>query len=160
MGVDGLRPASRVGGGPSGALGALLILACGTDAVGISECREIERARCTAAEGCGYPAVAECRRYYRDHCLHGVPIEAVNSVALDSCVQEIERAGECALAQGGTTAPSACVEPLRTVSSAASVCDVVRSPELAVACAFLAPGSEATESASPPVVVPTDAGGS
>lgn len=136
---------------------ALLACGCGTDAVGTTECREIEQARCVAAAACGFPDVAECERYYRAHCLHGVPLSAVSSVEVDGCVRDIERAGRCASGQGPNTAPSACAEAVSIVGAAPAICDVVRSPELAASCAFL---GEVEAPEPPPVVVPSDAGGS
>lgn len=139
-------------------LGALcLAWGCGTDAVGMTECRDIERARCAAASACGFPDVAECQRYYRDHCLHGVPLAEVSSVEVDACVLDIERAGRCASGQGAMTPPGACAEAISVIGVAPSVCDVVRSPEVSASCAFL---GSAEAPAPPPVVVPADAGGS
>lgn len=112
--------------------------ACGTDAVGIEACREIEGARCELAPACGIDMsipkhwggsgtdVTSCQRYYRDACLHGLAsgIEPGN-VALQDCVAAV-RAGDC---------------------------NVVRTPELHPACAFLIPPAPPPE----PVVV-DDAG--
>ena len=126
---------------------------CGTDAVGVSECREIEDARCAAAASCGFPDVEECQRFYRDHCLHGVAVEDVSAVQVDACVAELERAGRCAAEQ---VAPDACSEPLRMEVAAAQVCDLVLQPEQLTACAFLA----ATAPAQPEPAAPAaDAGG-
>jgi hypothetical protein len=112
--------------------------ACGTDAVGIAECRQVEQARCNAAVSCGFPDYTECRLYYRDHCLHGLAIETINSVQVDACVAVIERAGRCASEQPDT-APGDCAEPIRTDTEVATACEVVLQPELASACAFLEP---------------------
>ena len=111
-------------------------LGCGTDAVGVSGCRALERARCEAALACGYPNVDECRRYQRDQCLHGVALESATAVELDACVTDIERAGRCAAAQGATTAASSCTEPIATDTGARTACDVVVRPEQATSCAF------------------------
>ncbi|MEO8184556.1 MAG: hypothetical protein ABI895_37580 [Deltaproteobacteria bacterium] len=111
---------------------------CGTDAVGVSECREIEQARCAAAVSCGFADVDECQRFYRDHCLHGVAIDTVTQVDVDTCVAQIENAGRCAAAQPDL-APAACEVPIATQTEVAKVCDVVLTPELASACAFLRP---------------------
>ena len=132
---------------------------CGTDAVGVSECREIEDARCAAAVSCGFPDVAQCQRYYRDHCLHGVVVEDVTAVQVDACVAELGRAGRCAAEQA---APDACSEPLGTQVAVAQVCDLVLQPELLTACAFLAavPEAQATPPPPPPPApAPADAGG-
>ena len=119
-----------------GVLGA----ACGTDAVGVDACKQIESARCEQAPACGIALeppyhtngtdVTECQRYYDDACLHG-------------------------LASGsdpGPTAVKACVAAIEQGD-----CTVVLTPSLAPACAWLTPastGSDASSDASAP-----DAGG-
>lgn len=126
---------------------------CGTDAVGVSECREVEEARCTAAVSCGYSDVEECRRFYRDHCLHGVALDKVDAVQVDQCVAQLQNAGQCA-AEQPEVAPANCTQPIETQGNVAKVCDVVLRPELATACAFLVPApAPAPEPAS------ADAGG-
>jgi hypothetical protein len=123
---------------------------CDTHAAGVSECRDIEEARCAAAVSCGYPRAEECRRYYRDHCLHGVAAESVTAVEADGCVAELGQLGTCAAQQGPATLPAACTEPVRVVPRAGSVCDVVLRPERANACTFLAPPSAAQTEAPAP----------
>jgi hypothetical protein len=118
------------------------VVGCGTDAVGVSDCRAIERARCDAAVACGFPTVDECRRLQRDQCLHGVAPEAVTAAQVDACVRDIEAAGSCAAALGPGTAAAACMSPVSTVAPARTACDVVLSPELAVSCVFLLPSAE------------------
>lgn len=114
----------------------LLVAACGTEAVGVSECRDIEDARCEAGAFCTeLTDVAACRRFHRDHCLHGLGVEEVGSNQVNQCVDALRRAGECARDQGPTTEPGLCATPVP--SSAANVCDIVNAPELAEACAFL-----------------------
>ena len=132
-----------------------LAAACGTDAVGVAECRQVEQARCNAAVSCGFPDYIECRRYYRDHCLHGVALEAVNSVQIDACVAVIERAGRCASEQADPP-PDDCSEPIRTETEIGSTCEVILQPELASACAFLEPDPVPVP---PPVSPAADAGG-
>jgi hypothetical protein len=87
---------------------------CGTDAVGTDACRKIEQARCRHAPSC--PAlmlqsngVEECTQFARDRCLHGLAVPDPGAPAVDACVGAIEQ---------GT-------------------CDVVATPEIAPACAFL-----------------------
>jgi hypothetical protein len=128
---------------------------CGTDAVGVSECREVEEARCDAAVSCGYGDVQECRRFYRDHCLHGVALEQVDNVQVDQCVAQLQNAGQCAAEQPGV-APADCARPIETQTSVATVCEVVLRTELATACAFLVP---APEPAPAPAAPAADAGG-
>jgi hypothetical protein len=129
---------------------------CGTDAVGISECRDIEQARCTAASSCGFAAVSECQRFYRDHCLHGLALETVNDVDVQACVADIRQAGICAAALGQSTVARECSTPIATTASTETVCDVVLRPETATSCAFLAPVSAAPVA---PVAPSSDAGG-
>jgi hypothetical protein len=95
--------------------------ACGTDAVGVEACREIENARCNRTVECGISleqprpagdAVEACRRFYLDACLHGI------QSAKDPTVAE----------------KKACIEAITAGS-----CDVVREPQRAPACAFIIP---------------------
>lgn len=116
---------------------------CGTDAEGTAECRAFERVRCQAAAACGYPDVDECVRYERDQCLHGVAIESITGAELDVCSEDVARAGRCAAGQGPDTPATSCAEPVQTDLATTTACDVVRSPELAVTCAFLAPMASA-----------------
>jgi hypothetical protein len=131
---------------------------CGTDAVGVSECREIEQARCAAAVNCGFAEVDDCQRFYRDHCLHGVAIADVTQVQVDGCIAQIESAGRCAAAQPDAP-PSACEEPIPTPTEVAKACDVVLQPELASACAFLVPPQPAAPPATAAPPAAKDAGG-
>jgi len=128
---------------------------CGTDAVGTPECRAFERVRCEAAVACGYPDVEECVRFERDHCLHGVALDSISVVELDGCVQDVARAGRCAAGQGPDTLAASCSDRVQVAPAATTACDVVRSPERAVSCAFLAPGAPA----APAPVAPVDADG-
>lgn len=117
-------------------------LACGTDAVGIQSCRNIEHARCRRAAGCGIDLtvpvhrdspnsdVDACIRFYDDACLHGL----------------------AAPSDPGNVAVQACVMAIETGS-----CDVVKTPESSPACAFLVPpATPATDAAAD--TAPTDAG--
>lgn len=72
--------------------------ACTTGAVGIAQCREIESARCEASVPCGViEDVEECKRFYRDQCLHGIAGPAIpTNEDQSACVEAITRAGECA----------------------------------------------------------------
>jgi hypothetical protein len=132
-------------------LSLVIASGCGTDAEGTAECRAFERVRCQAAAACGYPDVDECIRYERDQCLHGVALESITAAELDVCAEEMARAGRCAAGQGPDTPAASCAEPVQA-DSAATSCDVVRSPERALSCAFLVP----TASAAAPV--PRDGG--
>ncbi len=108
---------------------ALLVLACGTDPVGVESCRKIEHARCENAPACGIDlsapkhrgdspelAVVACKRFYDDACLHG--LAAPNDP--------------------GSVAVQACIDAIDT-----SDCSVVKNPEIHPACAFLIPPAQA-----------------
>src|ERR1700678_814738 len=72
-----------------GALVAAITSACGSKAVGVSTCKQIETARCQAAAACNSPItwpddtsgtdVAACIRYYDDACLDGLQVSAPTS---------------------------------------------------------------------------------
>jgi hypothetical protein len=110
-----------------------LVLACGTDPVGVESCRKIEHARCENAPACNidlsHPAhrgdtpelaVAACDRFYDDACLHGL---VTNN-------------------DPGSIAVQACVDAINTAD-----CAVVKNPELHPACAFLLPPAQAAADA-------------
>jgi hypothetical protein len=113
---------------------------CGTDAVGVSECRQIEDARCEAAAKCGdVEDVAECKHYYNDHCLHGLPLDtAPRPKVVAACVATIKAAGSCASKQGAKTAPGDCKNSDALEDTKAKrVCDIVDEPQEAEQCSFL-----------------------
>ncbi|HXK20127.1 MAG TPA: hypothetical protein VNG33_20085 [Polyangiaceae bacterium] len=111
---------------------------CGTDAVGVDDCREIEQARCEADQPCGViEDVDACKRYYRDHCLHGLATKPPAGASVSTCVKVIEAAGRCAKADPATklvNCDPAVTAPHPGLSRA---CDVVTHPELADECVFL-----------------------
>jgi hypothetical protein len=83
--------------------------ACGTDAVGIETCRQIEEARCRKAPGCPdidltIPKhrdddVDACIRYYRDACLHGLATtDDPGADKTKACIDAINR-GDCAIVE-------------------------------------------------------------
>lgn len=118
---------------------------CGTDAVGVDECRTLELARCEEANACGFVEdVGACQRYYRNHCLHGLATSTRPAQdERDRCVEAIRRAGACAREEGPETPLASCAEgppaealPERTLET---TCDVVRRPWETSACAFLNP---------------------
>ena len=115
--------------------GAVVFGACGTDAIGVDACRQIEQARCEQAPACGisleppYHAsgtdVAECIRAYDIACLHG-------------------------LASGsdpGPIAVRACVVAIQSAPTTGS-CSVVAVPASASACAWLVPNSAVGDASS------------
>jgi hypothetical protein len=105
----------------------LLIAAvgCGTDAVGVQACRNIETARCNHAAACGVSLdqplhsgsdATSCIRFYNDACLHGL---ASNN-------------------DPGAPKVQACVDAINSGD-----CATVKAPETNVACAFLIPPAPA-----------------
>jgi len=119
---------------------------CNTDAQGIDDCREIEQTRCVAAKNCGLVSdVDACQRYYRDQCLHGLPVTPPGSVKLKACVETIRAAGVCAAQSGIDTPLSDCEHSVTrgVTDELVSACDLVREPEKSVECSFLTPGVEA-----------------
>jgi hypothetical protein len=112
------------------ALAAIVLVAagCGTDAVGVQACRQIQEARCQQAPACGIALqppyhgngsdVDACIRFYNDQCLHGLASGAdPGQIAVNKCVAAINRA------------------------PAAGGCSVVLSPQTADDCAWLASNS-------------------
>jgi hypothetical protein len=115
------------------------VAGCGTDAVGVEACRSIESARCEAALACGLVQdVAQCRRFTRDHCLHGLAVEEPGSRGLARCVADIETAGSCARSNGRRSTVAECDEATLG-TEAQRVCEIVQEPELAPRCQFLVP---------------------
>lgn len=125
------------------ALSLLGLSSCGTEARGIAECRALESARCDAVALCGYPDVFACKRFVREHCLHGLLSDLPEPLQLTACLQAIEAAGAC-LQQNGAEAVSAeCGPPLEVEGPSRPVCDVLRRPENLTACVrFGIPPSE------------------
>jgi hypothetical protein len=110
---------------------------CGTAAIGVDDCRDIEQARCRAAKPCGLLTdVDSCERYYRDHCLHGLPAKLESGASAGACVEVIEAAGRCAETDA-TLALEDCADSIGTAKSGFKVCDVVVHPERVAECAFL-----------------------
>jgi hypothetical protein len=129
--------------------------ACGTEAQAVDECRNIEQARCEAGAQCGLvDDVEECKRFYRDHCLHGMVVDSPGQSQVDRCVSTIQAAGNCAA--GDPDAPLSDCSAVTTGTSATLACDVVLYPERTTECDFLASEPVGTGgTGSPP---PSDAG--
>lgn len=124
-------------------LAALLsAVACDTDAKGIDDCRDMENARCVAAQSCDYGVDSEaklevCRRFARDNCLHGLStgVEPKRG-EVDGCLRVIQGAGECARKTGGDTSSIDCAD-IGETQREVTVCEVVEDPTLAFKCAWL-----------------------
>jgi hypothetical protein len=116
---------------------AVVGTACGTDPVAVEGCRKIEYARCEAAPSCpalGVDDVKECKRFYRDQCLHGLAVaDDPGDPLVAKCVGAIQLAGTCA-ASGAVD----CQLPAVSVAGA-TACDIVQRPEITTDCTFLAP---------------------
>src|SRR5262245_50800694 len=84
---------------------------CGTDPVGVDDCRSIEQARCEAAKPCGLITdVSACQRFYRDECLHGLAVSSSpGSTEVEKCAAAVRAAGRCEAAHPREPL-SACVE--------------------------------------------------
>jgi hypothetical protein len=79
----------------------LALMSCGSSAVGITACREIEVARCNVAQVCepGFN-VGACTQYYNDECLVGIenPSDAGDTVLTmeaTPCVNAIDQLAAC-----------------------------------------------------------------
>jgi hypothetical protein len=114
---------------------------CGTNAVGVDDCRDIEQARCRAGKPCGIvDDVPACERFYRDHCLHGLATKPPAGASAGACVQVIEAAARCAVDgdMGPKTNLAVCPEPVTGGHlDLVTACDVVEHPERAAECSFL-----------------------
>ena len=127
----------------------IMAAGCGTDAKGVDDCRDIEEARCSADKNCGVVMnVTQCQNFYRDQCLHGLPVSPPGSAAIKACVATIHAAGLCAL-EGMDTAPSDCSAGNPSgMTSAQTTCEIVSNPEKTAECAFLMPNMDAGTTAS------------
>jgi len=131
---------------------AFALAHCGSDAVGIDACRQIEEARCEAARTCGLPRtgtppgsvtdeqVESCKLFYRDQCLHGIQNDQTETTEADTqqCVAAVNAATACA--QSGAADMSACPgAPLATgADPAVAPCTIITSAvEKLAACAFV-----------------------
>lgn len=118
--------------------GLVGFLGCNTGAIGIAECRQLETARCDASFACGEVTdVAGCKRYVRDHCLHGIAGPSVPRADQQrDCLALITESGKCAEDDVAMKA-SACsgyeeaeieVTPISGARAAKNVCDIVARP--------------------------------
>lgn len=126
----------------------LVALSCGTDAVAVDACRQIETARCKLAPACGMPSfdVAGCTRFYRDECLVGIANASDGGGSTDpaACITALQgcAAGDASTAPGcpgQALHPGAkCLNGLVEIPSP-TACDIVlHCPEVLEACHFVA----------------------
>jgi hypothetical protein len=108
---------------------------CSVDAVGIEDCRKIEFARCDAGKSCGLVSdVAECKRFYRDYCLHGLSLEKSPSAgAVSACVRSLQAVQACGKGVALAECPNVTLSPTRL----SQACDVLAAPEDIAECSFL-----------------------
>ena len=132
-------------------LGVLQVVGCGTDAVGVDSCRRIELSRCDAAAACGQiDDAAECRRFYHDQCLHGLPVPDPGTEAVAECEAALQRAGACA-AEGAELSLEECSDAVTSEpTNATTACEIVSEPQLAAECRFLSPSTKPPEEPEEP----------
>jgi hypothetical protein len=123
------------------------LVACATDAVGVDTCRKIEYARCDAASHCpgtfGAIDPGACRRFYRDHCLHGLPA-ADPGAKVNSCVGDIDSLGACAAQAQDSTPLTSCDPSIVSLDPAIlTACALLSQPEKIKSCSFLSPPEDA-----------------
>ncbi len=117
--------------------GVALENGCGTGAVDVDGCRQIEEARCRQAPGCGIPItppyftsgtnVEACIRFYDDACLHGLASSDPGAAAVNACVMAIQndtvKKDGCSIVLVPQTDQAACgwlVPPASTPADAAA----------------------------------------
>jgi hypothetical protein len=114
---------------------------CGTEAVGVDECRDIEDARCEAGKYCGLgDDVDACKRFYRDQCLHGMASgDRPGAPRVKECVATIKAAGQCARDGYASLAEcdAALSSTLQEKTNFKDACDIVKQPEGVTDCDFL-----------------------
>jgi hypothetical protein len=126
--------------------GLISVLHCDRGATGVDSCVELEQARCEMIVGCPNVAVvdeydvADCRLIYRDQCEFGMADKAnPDGVATQACMAALNQAEGCR----GDLHLEDCTDPpevLPTVDTAdTTACQLLHSPQLMVACGFLAP---------------------
>jgi len=129
-------------------LGATLA-SCGTDAVGVEACRQIETTRCESLVSCpadqggfaGQEQITACSLYYRDQCLLGIESTVEPSEAqVTACVDAVKATAACAKA--GAPSMNGCAGAPLIASAdptAVSPCRmIVEKVELLAACSFVA----------------------
>jgi len=123
------------------------LAACDTGAIGVESCRDIEYARCSAAAHCpsmfALKSQAACRRFYRDHCLHGLPLsQDPGAGQVVPCVNAIKAIGDCADKQTEAVLVGDCKDPdIPGYDSEITACELLRSPENITQCSFLNPAT-------------------
>lgn len=125
-----------------------LVPGCGTDAVGVEACRQVEMARCDLAPLCagfdGSPNIKtaeqtqNCRQLYSDHCLLGLENtkSEVGQADIDACVKALKKTADCPDPQSSTA--GACGVNLRDgVDQTLQPCRILQQPHWLEACKWL-----------------------
>jgi hypothetical protein len=129
--------------------GASVLASCGSDAVGVQACREIEAARCEAAQSCPMNTIdlVQCKNFYHDECLQGIENTEVNDGGdppndqVNLCVNAIRQLEVC-IKGGGKTMADCKKITLDTLIdpgvAAKTPCEVLETEaEGLAACAFI-----------------------
>lgn len=127
---------------------ALAPAGCGTDAVGVDACRQIEATRCAAAQACGYTQdqTDACNIFYRDQCLVGIENDAwvVDDTSVKACVDAVNATKDCAAAGAATMAACTGAALVASADPAITPCDIIKgNAELLAACSFVAKPADA-----------------
>ncbi|WP_438020780.1 hypothetical protein WMF18_17640 [Sorangium sp. So ce315] len=150
---------------------------CGSSAVGVDACRQIETARCEAAAVCpewvgttsADERVKTCVEFYWDQCLHGLRVGDGDSdrtppdpadAAVQACVDAVGATRECAA--NNVASMTACSAELAAgADGALSPCAVITDQVQALAaCVSLVDATGAASSGSGPAAGSGGAGGS
>jgi uncharacterized membrane protein YgcG len=120
---------------------------CNTKAVGVSECRDIEYARCEegihCAEAFAIESVSACKRFYRDQCLRGLDVsETPGKPEVSECTGLIHRLGNCAKDNGEKSLITDCDDVTVTSTEVTTVCELMKSPQYSKSCSFLIDNSK------------------
>ena len=140
-------------------IGALLMVLprCNNGATAVDGCRIIEQTRCRDVQGCPGSSVVEdadvsnCELFYRDECLFGMADGmSPDDATVAACAQALDQAricwvagltlGKCAAGTAGMQGPALSAG----TSPELSGCSAIMSPELLLACSFLAPATTTT----------------
>ncbi|MGC4070033.1 MAG: hypothetical protein QM784_36335 [Polyangiaceae bacterium] len=82
--------------------------------------------------------VDACKRFYRDHCLHGLDVsDAPNKPQVTSCVESIQRLGRCAKDHGADSLVSGCGSLSSSDLDVTTVCGALYHPQVVKNCSFL-----------------------
>lgn len=144
----------------AGLIPAAALANCGTDAIGVDACRQIEAARCSALLSCpaaagGFTSAAQvdaCTLFYRDQCLHGIESTRVPEEAeTTACVAAVQATAACAKAgaatmEGCAAAPLVSTADPKTIAPCAAILGQVH---LLNACAFVSATPDAGVTPTP-----------